>query len=291
MLTTIKIRTIIIYYIVWIFLLVFMKRIESRNNPTIKNIVSLNRRREREEQKLFFFEGVHLLEEYLRFGHKPLAVFLREDVSERYKDLVILADCEVYEVTESVYDKMTEEKSPQGILTVAPFLENVVYAADEEGYQTVASAVTSNSLMLVDLQDNGNVGTVIRTSAALGCAMLLCGNCADVYSPKTVRATMGALFSNDVFVCKDPIKTVSALRISGKRVIASALTDNALELGNFELKETDCFAVGNEGNGLSSEFIDECDITAIIKMSCKTESLNAASAASILLWEAKRGRL
>lgn len=291
MLTTIKIRTIIIYYIVWIFLLVFMKRIESRNNPTIKNIVSLNRRREREEQKLFFFEGVHLLEEYLRFGNKPFAVFVREDVSERYQDLIASAGCDVFEVTESVYDKMTDEKSPQGILTVSPFLDNVVFADCEEDYKKAASKIDCNSLMLVDLQDNGNVGTVIRTSAALGCVTLLGGNCADIYSPKTVRATMGALFSNDVYICADAVKLVSALRESGKRVIASALTENALELGRFELKETDCFAVGNEGKGLSPEFIAECDITAIIKMSGKTESLNAASAASILLWEAKRGRL
>ncbi len=269
----------------------FMKRIESRNNPTIKNIVSLSRRREREEQKLFFFEGVHLLEEYLRFGHEPFCVFVREDVSVKYQDLLSNVDCDVFEVTESVYDKMSEEKSPQGILTVAPFLNNVIYADDEMGYDSVAERIKGNALMLVDLQDNGNVGTVIRTSAALNCATLLCGNCADVYSPKTVRATMGALFSNEIFVCKDSVKTVSAIKKSGKRVIASALTENAYELGKFEVKDTDIFAVGNEGKGLPTEFIAECNMTAIIKMSGKTESLNAASAASILLWEAKRGRI
>ncbi len=265
-----------------------MKRIESRNNPTIKNVLLLRNRREREEKKQFYFEGVHLLEEYLRFGFKPDALFVREDALLKYSSLVEKAGCEVYEVTESVYDKLTEEKAPQGIFTVSGFLPGVVKADDGCDYDLIARKIKGNSLMLVDLQDNGNVGTVIRTSAALSCDVLLCGNCADVYSPKTVRATMGALFSNNVYVCRDAEKTVLALQKSGKRVIASALSENASVLGGFELRFDDCFAVGNEGNGLSSEFISCCDMSAIIPMSGRTESLNAATASSILLWEAKR---
>ncbi len=266
-----------------------MKRIESRNNPMIKNIASLDKRREREAQGLFFFEGVHLLEEFLRFGHKPQMIFIREDVAEKYSSLVDSADCEIFEVSDSVYEKITEEKAPQGIFTVASFLENVFFAKSDDDYKAVAQNIKGNSIMLVDLQDKGNVGTIIRTAAALDCEVLLCGGCADVFSSKTVRATMGALFSNNIFVCRDAIKAVKALRESGKRVIASALTENAEELGGFEILETDCFAVGNEGNGLCDEFIENCDKTVIIKMSGKTESLNAATASAILLWEAKRG--
>ena len=265
-----------------------MKRIESRNNPTIKNLLTLRTRRGREEQRRFYFEGVHLLEEYLRFGFVPSALFVREDAALRYAALIEKANCEVYEVTESVYDKITEEKAPQGIFVVSDFLPNVFCVGNDIGYDVLPEMVGGNSIMLVDLQDNGNVGTVMRTSAALSGKVLLCGNCADVYSPKTIRATMGALFSNEVFVCPDPEKTVLALQKGGKRVIASALSENASVLGAFDLRCDDCFAVGNEGNGLSASFISLCDLTAIIPMSGKTESLNAASAASILLWEAKR---
>ena len=267
-----------------------MKRIESRNNPTIKSMVSLRQKRDREANGLFFFEGVHLLEEYLRAGRTPKAVFVREDVSARYADLIARAGCDIYEVTSSVYDKLTEEKAPQGIFTVSPFLPNVYIVGAELPYDDLSSKIKGNSIMLVDLQDNGNVGTVIRTAAALSSDILLCGGCADVYSPKTVRATMGAMFFADVFVCRDAVAAVEALRADGKRVIASALTDKAEVLGRFDTRENDCFAVGNEGQGLGSEFISYCDFTTIIPMSGKTESFNAANAASILLWEARRGR-
>ncbi len=262
-----------------------MKRIESRNNPTIKSINALSSRKEREAQGLFYFEGVHLLEEYIRAGQKPKYIFVREDVSSKYETLVSSA-CELIEVTDSVYQKLTEEKAPQGIFTVSEYLKNVF-----ELNQDNVNNIKGNSVMLVDLQDNGNVGTVIRTSAALDCDVILCGNCADIYSPKTVRATMGALFTNNIYLAKSPMDAVSIMQKAGKRVIASALTDKALVLGEFEIKENDCFAVGNEGQGLSKEFINQCDVTAIIPMSGKTESLNAATASSILLWEAKRGKM
>ncbi len=266
-----------------------MKRIESRNNPTIKNINSLRENRTRKEERLFYFEGVHLLEEYLRSGKTPKSLFVREDVISRYAELIEKADCEVYEVTSAVYDKLTEEKAPQGIFTVSDFLENVVFL-DETSVTSLSSMIDGNSVMLCDLQDNGNVGTVIRTAAAMGCDVILCGRCADVYSPKTVRATMGAIFMNGVYVCPSAESAVRALREDGKRVIATTLTENARTLGEFEINPTDCFVIGNEGKGLTDSVIRECDFTAIIPMSGKTESLNAASASSMILWEARRGR-
>lgn len=268
-----------------------IKRIESRNNPTIKNITALRDRKARESERLFYFEGVHLLEEYLRAGYRPKSLFLREDVRDKYIWLAENAECEIYEVTESVYSKLSEEKAPQGIFTVAEFLPNLHYARNENALIEAAGVLKGNSIMLVDMQDNGNVGTVIRTAAALDCKVLLCGNCADVYSPKTVRATMGALFTNEVYICPDTLNAISALQDNKIRVIASALDERAQRLGEYEINENDCFAVGNEGKGLPKAVIEKCDMTCYIPMTEKTESLNAASAASVLLWEAKRGKL
>ncbi len=263
-----------------------MKRIESRNNPKIKSITALKNRRDREKARLFYFEGVHLLEEYLKAGLKPLEIFVREDVTERYSNLLSLAECELYEVTSSVYEKLSDEKAPQGLFVVSEYLPNVK-ALDKE----TAKEINGISVMLADLQDMGNVGTVIRTSAALDCCVILGGSCADIYSSKTVRATMGALFTNDIYICPSAVDAVGILKGSGKRVIASALNEKAQVLGNFDILAHDCFVVGNEGQGLSKETIDACSFTAIIPMSGKTESLNAANAAAILLWEAKRGRI
>lgn len=266
-------------------------KIESRNNPTIKNMTALRDRREREEKRLFYFEGVHLLEEYLRAGNTPFAVFVREDAAEKYEKLISQAKCDVYTVNESVYAKLTEEKAPQGIFTVSEFLRNAVFFGEDIAYSELPDRIMGNSVMLVDLRDTGNVGTVIRTAAALDCSVILCGSCADIYSSKTVRATMGALFTADIFVCPEAVKTLSALKGAGIRVIASALDERAETLGSFEIKENDCFAVGNEGQGLSEAVINESAMTCFIPMSGKTESLNAASAASMLLWEARRGKI
>lgn len=263
-----------------------MKRIESRNNPTIKFANSLRNRRDRTEQGLFYFEGVHLLEEFLKYGGNPYCVFIREDVVGKYETLINQLQCEVYEVTSSVYDKLTDEKAPQGIFTVCNFLKNVVELNEKS-----ANALNGNSVMLADLQDMGNVGTVIRTATALGCNVILGGNCADIYSAKTVRATMGALFSGNIYVCKSAETAVLLLKSSGVKVIATALTDKAEVLGRFDIGANDCFVVGNEGQGLSESVISLCDVTAIIPMSGKTESLNAATAAAMLLWEAKRGQM
>lgn len=261
-----------------------MKRIESRNNPIIKSVVELHSRRDREEQRLFFFEGVHLLEEFLRSGRTPKCLFVREDVSGKYAGLVNNANCEVYEVTSSVYDKITEEKAPQGLFTVADHLDNV-----KEFDASVAKKLSGNSLLLSDLQDTGNVGTVLRTAAALDCKVILCGNCADVYSAKTVRATMGALFTNEVYIAENTEAAIELLQGQGRRVIAAALSENAETFGRFEIKPDDCFAIGNEGKGLAERVISKCNLTAIIPMSGKTESLNAATASAMILWEAKRG--
>ncbi len=263
-----------------------MKRIESRNNPKIKSLTALKDRRGREKARLFYFEGVHLLEEYLRAGLKPLEIFVREDVTARYSQLLDKAECEIYEVTTSVYEKLSDEKAPQGLFVVSEYLPNVKILDAK-----TAKDIKGISVMLADLQDMGNVGTVIRTSAALDCDVILGGSCADIYSSKTVRATMGALFMNNIYLCPSVTDAIAVLKASGKRVIASALTDKAETLGKFDILPDDCFVVGNEGQGLSRETIAECSFTAIIPMSGKTESLNAANAAAILLWEAKRGRI
>lgn len=102
---------------------------------------------------------------------------------------------------------------------------------------------------------------------------------------------MGAMFASRVYVCASPENAVVSLRNGGKRVFAAALNERASVLGGFDIEPTDAFAVGNEGKGLSKEFISLCDEAVIIPMSGRTESLNAASAASMILWEAKRGRL
>ncbi len=255
-----------------------MEKITSRQNEKIRDTAFLKKRSERENTKMFFFEGVHLLEEYLRFGHKPVYVFATSSCLNANKPLLEAVWDKVYEVADSVYEKITEERSPQGVLCVSPFLDNIKIGRIDGG-----------SVILESLQDTGNVGTVIRTAASLGaCKIALTKDCADIYAPKTVRATMGALFSEKITVTEDIEGDIKRLRSNGGRVFATLLDENAKKLGGFDIHPTDSFVIGNEGNGISKSVRGCCDGGVYIPMSGRTESLNAAVAASIVMWEMKR---
>lgn len=142
------------------------------------------------------------------------------------------------------------------------------------------------ALVLENVQDPGNVGTVLRTADALGMdRVVLCGACADPWNPKTVRSTMGAIFRQD-FV-QTELDGLSAA-VSGLPLYGAALTEAAVDIR--QLPSTDCaIVIGNEGKGLSRELLDRCEGQVIIPMRPCAESLNAAVAASICMWELVRG--
>ena len=257
------------------------KRIASRGNPMIVQAAKLSSRKFREETSTFFFEGVHLLEEYLRFGWTPETVFVREDCAEKYGPLLDpLPDDRVVCVPDHVYDKLCTEQAPQGLLTVSKYLPCVPDAGEP-------SLFPGRLLLLESVRDAGNAGTVVRTASALGWTCVLSSDCADVYSPKTVRATMGALFSGSAAVCRDPVSFVRKLRSEGRPVWAAALGEGET-LGRFECPPGCCVIVGNEGQGVSEELIAAAGRTVRIPMTGKTESLNAAAAAAVLMWEGSR---
>ncbi len=139
-----------------------------------------------------------------------------------------------------------------------------------------------------EVRDPGNLGTIVRTAAAFGCGRVLLGGCADIYNPKTVRASMGALFKVRLDLTDDMPGMLASVRKHGRRALAAALSDDALELGTEPLAETDVIVVGNEGHGLSPEIIAAADRVIRIPMAPGTESLNAAGAAAVLMWEQAR---
>ena len=157
-----------------------MERITSRTNETVKAVVRLRERAERARRRLFFCEGVHLAEEFLRHGRPVERVFATDAALESHGALLAGFGDRVTLVTPEVYGKLSEEKAPQGILLVAPWPENV------SGRKPSAKR---RSILLDGVRDPGNVGTVIRTAAALGIGrVVLSRDCADVLACKTVRA-------------------------------------------------------------------------------------------------------
>ena len=231
------------------------------------------------------------MEEYLRHGHTPHALYVSELLKEEYMPLVAAVEkSRVFFLKREVFAKISTEKAPQGILTVSDYLDNIVFLNADSECSGFFNAVNGGLLFLDSLQDNGNVGTIIRTAAALGSvACVLSGDCADIYGSKTVRASMGAMFSAKIAVVSSLQDAVMAATNSGRRVFAAALNESALELDKFTPQTSDCYVIGNEGKGVSGEIISLCRNTLKIPITDAAESLNASVAAAILLWEHFKG--
>ncbi|MCI7712369.1 MAG: RNA methyltransferase, partial [Clostridiales bacterium] len=167
--------------------------------------------------------------------------------------------------------------TPQGVLAVCGMRP-----------QPLPEQLMGKRYMVLDgVQDPGNVGTILRTADAFRAdGLLLVNGCADLYNPKTVRATMGAVFRCPVWSCGveelRALLTASGLPLYGAALRADTVDARTLEYGRCAI------AIGSEGKGLSREMLAACDQTALIPMSEHCESLNAAAAATVLLWEAAR---
>ncbi len=181
------------------------------------------------------------------------------------------------EVPEDLMASISPMKTPQGVLFTCR-LRSV----------KLPEQLTGTRYMVLDgVQDPGNVGTILRTADAFDCdGLVLLGGCADPYSPKTVRASMGAIFRRSVWSCTAQ-QMAQALRKSHIPLYGAALRDDTLDARDVDYTRA-ALAIGSEGRGLSEEVLSLCDSTIRIPMSQRCESLNAAIAATVLLWEAYR---
>ena len=264
--------------------------ITSRQNSLVVETHKLADRKHRAKQGLFRFDGVKLAAEAMARGVALTAVLLRqsnaEAVVERItalsgKALPDTARCVC--VADHVFDGLTEENAPEGVICVARW-QGEWHRTWQEGMDLPA---TSERIMLLEsVRDPSNLGAIIRSAAALGVdRLVMSADCADIYSSKTVRASMGTLFSQRIDRTADLAGYVTQLTLSGRRVFAAALDESAQKLGSFEVCAGDCAVIGNEGHGLSRELIEACGRTVYIPMTDRAESLNAAVAAALLMWE------
>lgn len=271
-----------------------MLLITSKQNPKIKGVCALAEKREREALGLFRFDGIKLLVEALDKGVEIDSVYIREtsfeQICERLGEHFSRIDRErTVLVSDSVFEKMTLEKAPEGVITVAKHIDKIRKITKIENVELPKA---QECVFLAEsLQDPGNLGTLIRSAAALGIdRVVISADSADVYNPKTIRAAMGGLFYISVDRVDRGIfgEYIGALRASGRRVFAAALDDKAATLDKITLRAGDCFVIGNEGHGLDARTIGACDGSVIIPMRDEVESLNAAAAAVILMWEMKK---
>lgn len=259
--------------------------ISSRSNPKCTALSKLSDKKYRDADGLYLAEGVKLTLEALRYAECDCVVISASAVekNERAVECASLAvdkSARLIVCEDSVFEKISTEKAPQGVIGVVKYQTALHTSEDFAVWQNGKRVI-----MLSEIRDPGNLGTMLRTAEALGITGVILSDCSDIYNQKTVRAAMGSLFRMPIFVSDNACDTVKEMRSLGRRTIAAALDENSLTLGKYEVRSTDCILIGNEGHGLSKEVIEASDCTVMIPMSGMTESLNAASAASCIMWE------
>ncbi len=264
--------------------------ITSRQNPQVLHVRSLWDKKHRDASAQFFFEGAKLLEEAIARELPVSSVFVTQQAQAQYAALLQRLAAQQQNVTffctsDSVYQKMSPQSAPQGILCVANRIDKL------RKFTTIYSGdLAKDRILLCEcIQDPGNLGTVLRTAAAFGYdSVVLTADCADTLSYKVIQASMGASFSLPVQIVPDLGDTIRALRASGRYVAAAALHRSAISLEQFAQCGDAVFAVGSEGRGLQEETVSLCSACVAIPMAQGAESLNAAMAATVLMWEQYR---
>lgn len=263
--------------------------ISSRQNPYVMRVASLSDNKGRAREGLFKFGGFKLFSEAVACGIVIERVILREDAAPRLEGEVrrVMPNADICVFSESAFDKVSDEKSPEGIITVAKRIDKITKIATIDNIANLLPP-DATVIALESLRDPGNLGTIIRSAAAFGIdTLILSADCADVYNTRTVRGAMGALFSRRILITDDFSALIKKLSEGGRRTLAATLSPDAETLGSAELLRTDCVVIGNEGHGLSDETVMACTNAVIIPMrsGVGVESLNAATAASIFMWE------
>lgn len=239
--------------------------ISSRENPLVKKVCALGDRKYRKQYAQFIVESIKAVDECMKSGMSIDELICTPDLSDIYPRAQV--------VTDSVFMKMSTEKSPQGVLAVVNMPKNELVPPQ------------GNCLLLDRLQDPGNLGTIMRTANAAGYEDIYLINCTDQYSPKSIRASMGGVFNvrlhegsiDEIFAVLDGVQVLSA-DMDGENVF------------DFVPNERFCLCIGNEGNGLSDEVVSKSTNKVKIPMRDCCESLNAAISAAVAMYALKNNQ-
>ena len=254
--------------------------ITSKDNEFIKNIKKLKDKKYRDERNEFIVEGIKMVGEAIKEDANIKNIIICDDC---YNNCEIpseikyeIAKRKIIYVSQKVFDSITDVTNPQGILAVVE--KNKVNDIDYK---------QDFFLILDDIQDPGNIGTILRTADSINLNQIIVSSkTADAFNPKVVRSTMGAIFRINVIVCDDLSGVISQLKKHKVKIAATDLkTDKSIY--DVDYKKT-AVIIGNEANGVSEKLLERADVKIKIPMTGKTESLNAAVATGIILYEKQR---
>ena len=246
------------------------ERISSRKNPLLQQVKKLlSSRAERRKTGLFVADGTKLLEEAVKYWPGLQTVILTDGVEIQVPDHV-----RVVRVPEDVMASISPMEAPQGALFLGRLPEQTEF-------------VPKKGMLILDgVQDPGNIGTILRTADAMDVPVVLLEGCADPWSWKVIRSTMGAAFRTPV-VQASWEEVLGKCREAGIPIGVTALSDRAVDIRSADLSEM-ALVIGSEGRGVRKEVLENADHELIIPMNPHCESLNAAIAAAIVMWEIRR---
>ena len=251
--------------------------ITSTANGKVKRLINLkNKRKLRDEEHVFLVEGIRMFRE----------VYVSESFYKKEKVLVNAiagqAGVHIEVLTDTVFAHASDTKTPQGVLCV---VRQKSYKLED-----LLKGEKRHLLVLDNLQDPGNMGTIVRTAEGAGVTgVIMSRDCVDIYNPKTIRSTMGSIYRMPFYYAEDILKAIRKIKDAGIKVYAAHL-DGEKSYDEEDYAFSCAFLIGNEGNGLREETSKMADHYIIIPMSGEVESLNAAIAASVLMFEVKRQR-
>lgn len=263
--------------------------IKSATNPKIKLAISLHQKKHREKAGMFMVEGIRMVEMAIRSGWKIEYGFYTMEAARESRVEAALLDldpvCSMYEVSTMLLQRISETQTPQGIALVV----NMENAAAE--LKNLLGKETSLLVALENVQDPGNVGTIIRTADAVGVdGVVLLGNSVDPFCSKAVRATMGSIFHVPVITDLTKGDFLRELDVHGIPLFAAAIDMRADTFFHQDFSKASALIFGNEANGLSDDILARSK-SIYIPMQGHAESFNVAVAAGIILYEAFRQRL
>ena len=258
-----------------------MQVISSKDNDLIKHIRKLKDKKYRDENNEYIIEGIKLIEEAVKENAEIKKVIVCDDTTRTYEIptnvMLEIAKYECVYVTEKIFNMITQVTNPQGIMAIVK--KNVTNSEIDYSQDII--------VVLDGVQDPGNLGTILRTVDSVGLSQIIVSKeTADAFNPKVVRSTMGAIFRVKVIECEDLKKVLKEMK---KRKIKVYATDLQTDKSIYDVDyQKSAIIIGNEANGVSRDILELADEKIKIPMIGKTESLNAAVATGIILYEVIR---
>lgn len=259
--------------------------VSSKDNKLIKSVRKLiTSSRERKQTGAFVLEGLRLCEDAALNNYSVETLIVSESVKicNRVESIIKVAK-QCVKVPDSLFQFMSDTVSPQGVMCVVKIPETV---------GNVCEINKGKYIVLENTADPANLGTIARTAEALGISGLIISHLGcDPFSPKAQRAGMGALLRLPIFVSKDLKNDLLALKLKEFSIFASVVQNADCDVSKVSYQNNCCVLIGNEANGLTDEIISVCDRKITITMQGRAESLNAAAAASVIMWEMVRAEV